>query len=132
VLCQIEDCDDGRVCTTDVCDVQLGCRNIAPVITCIEPTRTPTGTPTNTPLVSPTPTPVPGTPTPTPTPPATPTPTPRLDGDADCNGIVEAADVRALIGRLFLDGCFRADADGDGRTKVNDLVFLLGSLGSGS
>ncbi len=45
--CQVEHCDDGRLCTTDTCDPTLGCRNLPAVTPCVEPpTPTPTATPT--------------------------------------------------------------------------------------
>ncbi len=95
IYCQTETCDDGLVCTDDICDPLLGCLNEPVATECVEPTRTATGTaPTSTltPTATPTPqatftasatsTPVPtNTPSPsltatsTATPTATPTPT---------------------------------------------------------
>jgi hypothetical protein len=42
-FCQFENCDDGRVCTADSCDVTFGCVN-QPTPECHEPTATMTGT----------------------------------------------------------------------------------------
>lgn len=68
-FCQVENCDDNRICTTDSCDSRVGCRNVE-MSGCIEP---PTLTPTVTPTATITPT---GTATPTTTDTRTFTPTP--------------------------------------------------------
>jgi hypothetical protein len=72
-----DDCDDGRLCTDDVCDPELGCANNRIAGPCTEP-PTPTPTITNTPTQTRTPTNTPtitNTPTPTATPTITDTPT---------------------------------------------------------
>lgn len=57
-FCQFEDCDDGRFCTADSCDVTFGCVN-RPTPDCQEPTATVTGTlPTATSTPSPSLTPI--------------------------------------------------------------------------
>jgi hypothetical protein len=85
-LCQTEQCNDGRVCTADLCDAQFGCFNELARTPCIEPTATVTATrppptvtgtpPTSTPTRTPTETiPPTATPTTTPTPTSSPSPT---------------------------------------------------------
>jgi len=76
-LCDVEDCNDGQLCTIDTCDVLLGCRSVDVSVPCTEPptatpTETPTPTSTRTPSITPTDTP---TPSPSATPPNTLTPT---------------------------------------------------------
>jgi len=41
LYCQPENCNDGLVCTTDSCNSQLGCRNVA-IPNCVEQSPTPT------------------------------------------------------------------------------------------
>lgn len=106
--CQIEDCDDGRFCTDDTCDPQLGCRHLPVSTPCTEPptathTSTPTPTPTQTPDLTPSATETPSptvtpteTPTSTPLPP-TPTPTAALPFDGNCDARVTAADLPELL-----------------------------------
>ena len=68
--CQLENCNDGLLCTIDSCtDPRLGCRHVPAPTPCIEP---PTPTPTVTPTATITPT---ATPTPTATNTRTATPT---------------------------------------------------------
>ncbi len=79
-FCQVENCNDSRVCTIDSCNPQLGCRNVPASTPCTEPptpTPTVTPTPTQTRTVTPTPTPS-NTRTETPTRTFTPTPTPTF------------------------------------------------------
>ncbi len=90
-FCQLANCNDGLVCTTDSCDdTRLGCRNVPVSTPCIEPTHTitPTFTITPTRTITPTATVTPtftatrtATPTrtnsPTVTPTVTRTPTPQ-------------------------------------------------------
>lgn len=88
-FCQLENCNDGLVCTTDSCDPVLGCLNLPATTPCVEPpTPTPTYTPTQigfcgathgtcTPTATPTVTATP-TDTPTITPTASVTLTPTL------------------------------------------------------
>jgi cysteine-rich repeat protein len=52
-FCQLENCDDGKVCTADSCDTTLGCQHIPATTPCVEP-PTPTPTITNTPVDTPT------------------------------------------------------------------------------
>jgi len=103
------------------------------------PTRTRTPTRTKPPGTAATSTPTrtkpPGTaatstPTPTPTGTATVTPTPAGPGDANCDGRINAADLNALIDRLFAPGCAAADVNEDGRVTASDLVQLLKLLGA--
>jgi cysteine-rich repeat protein len=74
-FCRFEDCDDGRFCTLDECDLRLGCRNLPLPQPCEEPTPTATYTPgtPGTPTATATRT---ATRTNTHTPTLTPTPTP--------------------------------------------------------
>jgi len=92
VFCQLENCNEGSLCTLDSCEPNLGCRPTPVIIPCTEPpTATPTPTPsetsTNTPTITSTKTPTAtvtdtatetptGTRTATPTDTATPTRTP--------------------------------------------------------
>jgi hypothetical protein len=64
INCRLEDCDDGLVCTTDICAPALGCMNVDATTPCVEPTAT--ATPTHpTPTSSATPTATATLPTPT-------------------------------------------------------------------
>jgi len=80
IYCQLEQCDDGLVCTGDSCNPTYGCRHV-PTPECSEPTATVTGTPpTRTSTVTATPTRTAtatstgsATPSSTPTPPTTAT-----------------------------------------------------------
>ncbi len=50
-------------------------------------------------------------------------------GDANCDGVVAAADVEALVSALFVAAeCDGVDANGDGRNSAADLVALLQRL----
>jgi len=70
-LCKVEDCDDGLLCTTDLCDPLYGCYAIPAPTPCIEPpSPTPTVTRTRTTTAT-------GTPSPTRTRTPTHTLTPR-------------------------------------------------------
>jgi len=90
----------------------------------LSPVPTPTKTPTTTPpTASATPT---ATPSPTSTP--TATPTPAGPGDANCDGLIDARDLDALISRLFVPGCEGADIDGDNQVTVGDLLLLMQTL----
>ena len=92
------------------------------------PTRTPTFTRTGTVTRTPTITPTGPTPTRTPTVPVntpTVTRTPAGPGDANCDGILDQEDVVGLVHALFAPGCSGADVDGDGATRVNDLLRLI-------
>jgi len=142
-VCQIQNCDDGQVCTVDSCDPSLGCRHLPAPAPCTEPlTATPTKTPTPmmtasrtaTPTTTSTATPsaVPAssatpisTPTPTLEPPPTETPTPEptatttlpatpvLPGDANCDDQVTAADLSDLIALLASGHRSACGADAD-------------------
>lgn len=83
VYCQIEDCDDGLVCTGDSCNPTYGCVN-QPTPNCIEPTATASATATGTASVTPT---------------ATSTPTPSLTGTvtATSTGTVTATPTGTTI-----------------------------------
>jgi len=48
-----------------------------------------------------------------------------LPGDADCNGVVEPADLPALMAAIFADGCAGADVNADGAFSAADLPALL-------
>jgi hypothetical protein len=92
-FCNLQTCNDGRVCTVDSCDPRLGCRFVPAATPCVEPatptpsatsvpggTATPgvaTASPTRTATGSPTLTPIPSA---TQTAPASPTPTPSATG----------------------------------------------------
>ena len=79
-FCQLENCNDGLVCTIDSCDGRLGCRQVPAPTPCIEP-PTPTRTVTPTATITPTPTntrTVTATPTDSPTRTATSTATQTL------------------------------------------------------
>ena len=52
-FCQLENCDDGNVCTVDSCDPRLGCANVPVSPSCATPTSTP-GPPSPTPTSTPT------------------------------------------------------------------------------
>jgi len=56
-----------------------------------------------------------------------------LPGDADCNGVRDAADVRALIAAIMNgSSCSGADVNGDKRINAADLPAELGLLGGSS
>lgn len=143
--CQIQVCEDNLICTANMCDPRLGCFFVPPATPCAEPTRTPTitltPTITRTPTITETPT-VTGTPTLTGTPTDTPTTTPTAPatstatrtptpiagrpGDADCNGVIDAADF-ALVVRAVFDPpvCPGADVNRDGRVTAADPAAFL-------
>jgi hypothetical protein len=92
-------------------------------------TGTRTGTPTRTGTVTRT---VPGitatrTVTQTPTISGTPTitPTPFGPGDANCDGVINEADIEGVISNLFDRQCSTADVDGDGRVAANDVSLVV-------
>ncbi len=88
------------------------------------PSRTPTpGTPSRTP--TPTRTAKAPTPTRTVTPTATITRTPLGPGDANCDGVIDEADIDGVVRRIFEPGCSAADVDGDGRVTVVDLLLIV-------
>jgi hypothetical protein len=124
VLCILENCDDGNPCSEDLCDPNLGCNSVPDPVAC-----TPTPTRTRTP--SPTPTRPPGSPVPTPTrtrtatATATPTTGTGDPGDANCDGVIDAADLQALTERLFSPGCEGADVNQDGAVTAADLPSLV-------
>jgi hypothetical protein len=147
-LCQLENCDDGSVCTLDSCDPLLGCLHVPAPSPCTElptptltitptpspaPTRTETGTPvatmiptaTGTPTANPT-----ATLEPTPTarpgfPPSTPSPTPTLLGDANCDDEVTAADLTDLV-TLIVAG--RPDACGGRAVNSADVSVTIDAI----
>jgi hypothetical protein len=92
----------------------------------------PTGTSTRTPTMAA----VTATPSPSWTP-ATPTPTvPFVLGDADCNGVLDLADVERISPLLFdaaaAARCLQADANKDGRIGVADVSEVLRLAVSGA
>jgi hypothetical protein len=149
-VCEAQNCDDGRFCTTDECEPTLGCRNLPVSDTCTEPTATPTGTPptpthtatpmsTPTPSVTPTSTPTPtptltGTITPTPSATVTPTPTrPACVGDCNGDGMVSVDELVVGV-RMALsesDDCAALDADSDGSITIDELVAAIGNALTG-
>jgi hypothetical protein len=100
-----------------------------PVPSTAPPTSPPTGTPTLTAMP---------TPTPTETPASTPIPTAPADsppGDANCDGLVSAADPTALvilISEAAPAACSGADADGSGFVDEDDLPPTTAAIFSGS
>ncbi len=107
--CQLENCNDGLMCTIDSCDPTLGCRSVPAPSPCIEPP----------------------TPTPTATPPPTITPTPRPTappciGDCNRDGVVSAADlvtgINIALGTQSLASCPLADVSGDGVVTVDEIA----------
>lgn len=148
-VCQMQNCDDGKVCTIDQCEVALGCRNVPVSGPCVEPTATPTGTPptptptpTRTPTETPTATATP-TVTPTPTHSSSPTVTPTATRTAttrppcvgDCNGdqIVGVDElVRGVHIALSETGdCAGLDANEDGTVTIDELVTAVGNALTG-
>jgi hypothetical protein len=125
--CQLQNCDDGLICTRDLCDPRLGCFGVPTVTPCSEPTSTPTitltptitgtptisGTPTNTPLITNTPT-------------ATPTPVSGRPGDANCDRVIDVTD-RLAIERAIFEGtsCTGADVNLDGSVTATDLAAFV-------
>ncbi|MCL2671874.1 MAG: dockerin type I repeat-containing protein [Clostridiales bacterium] len=72
------------------------------------------------------------TPSPTPTPTPSPTPTPtRRPGDADCNGVVDAADAALVlrwlagIGIISEQGLLNANVNGDAVVDASDAAAIL-------
>lgn len=150
--CQIESCDDGKVCTIDSCDPRLGCLNVAAPLPCTEPpTPTPAVTPTASPTTISTDTPTvtpaatatwtilptatfepPPTDTPTLEPALTPTlsPTPAVPGDANCDDQVTAADLTDLVTLVVSDrrGACGADADRDGVVDPREIVVAIDAI----
>jgi hypothetical protein len=143
--CRTQVCNDGLLCTADMCDPRLGCFAVPPATPCAEPTRTPTitgtptisrtptitGTPTHTGTITPT---LPPTATPTVTPPPTqtntPTETPEMlsgrPGDADCDGVIDSVDFRAVVAAIFdPTGCPGADVNVDGGISAADPSAFL-------
>lgn len=155
-FCQLENCNDGNVCTVDSCDPRLGCENVPVSPSCVTPTSTPgppSPTPTRTPTRGSTPTvtrkpptsatvsATPTSPPPTfstpavtevPTASATQTPIPGAPGDANCDGSVTAADLPALLPLLASPGmplsCSGADANGDGTLDANDVDATIDAM----
>jgi hypothetical protein len=87
-FCQLEDCDDGRVCTGDTCFTEFGCRHVVTPV-CTEP-PTPTRTVTNT---RPTST---ATETPTASATGTPTATASATGTASITPTLTATPIASL------------------------------------
>jgi hypothetical protein len=147
-LCQTQDCNDNFFCTTDTCELALGCVNTS-IEGCIEPTRTPTPTHTSTPTRTLTRTPT-ITPTrtatlpPTSTPTRTPTPLPEpCDGDCDASGAVTMSDVSRIVAIVNLcqgeasgcdtipgadQQCLAADLNGDGQITAAELARVLANV----
>lgn len=135
-FCQIENCDDGRLCTIDSCDPQLGCRHLPAPTPCLEPptatatlspTTTTTPTATETATSSPTDTASPThSATPTPTQPPPPSPTPGVRNDANCDASVTAADVVEVISLIAVDGPSRCgDYPGAGGLTLRALTLTI-------
>src|ERR1700690_1579214 len=56
-----------------------------------------------------------------------------LPGDADCNGVVDRADITAIASAIFVPtSCVGTDANGDKRTTAADLVAGVKILASPS
>jgi len=86
------------------------------------PTRTRSAAATRTPTVAPS-----GSPTAT-------TPGTALQGDADCNGQIDEADVSAAARQLFvapLERCPTAEANGDGRLSAADVLWIVRQVALG-
>lgn len=151
-LCQSEPpCDDGLLCTTDTCDLVLGCIHDS-IAGCdesmpnVSPTSTRTVTVTPTPTVTPPPTSTAvatSTPTRTATPSHTPPPQP-CPGDCNGSGSVDAADVARIADILTLCNgvaagcpavpgadkqCLLADIDGNGTISAAELTQVVSNVG---
>jgi len=114
-FCQVESCDDGLVCTIDMCDPVLGCYSVPAPTPCVEP-PTPTRTITSTPTVT-------STPTTTPTP--LPTAKPCI-GDCNRNGKVSAEElvtgINITLGTTALNTCPLFDVNDNGVVTVDELT----------
>jgi hypothetical protein len=132
-LCEAQNCDDGLFCTTDECDLILGCRNVPVEGMCVEgtptptssrthtrtvtatatssPTHTPTSTATETPTSTPTPTET-ATPTASPTASVTPTSTPSMTATPT---VTPTGQVSTCVG----------DCSGDRTVTVDEIVVAV-------
>lgn len=88
------------------------------------PTRTRTGTPTRTEIRTVTTTAT-ATQTPVTTGTTTITPPPFDPGDANCDGMINEADIDGVISNLFDPRCSAADVDRDGRVAANDVLLVV-------
>jgi len=147
-FCQLENCDDGLICTTDSCDPTLGCLNtlVTQDPPCIEPpTRTPTLTATPTVTPTPTNTPTPSvtrtiTPTPTDTPTRTPTPsvtltatrtnTPTPSATLIPTNTPSGTPTFTLTPTPSPTAAIPADANCDGRISAADVSAVVKRLGN--
>lgn len=147
-FCQIEDCNDGRACTLDLCDPLLGCRQLLVPPPCTEP---PTPTPTATSSLGPTSPATPTVPlsitptrsftdTPTATwtstpapsrthpPTASPSPTRTVTRTPPPSATPTPATTPTIPSPTPTAGV-RGDGNCDGRVTAADLPALLASIG---
>ncbi len=141
LFCQVEDCDDGLVCSTDSCLPAVGCRH-EPVPVCTEPptpTATATGTPptaspTSSATVTPSATATPtafdtATVTPTPSPSATTTASPTDSPAPTATDTATPSDTATATpsteptatATSSIAPC-PGDCSGDGEVAVNELI----------
>jgi hypothetical protein len=127
IYCEVENCDDGRFCTGDSCNVTYGCMN-HPTPLCIEPTATVTGTPP-TPTVTPMPT-LSDTATTTPSRTATPAATGTASATAVTTDTASATATETASVTATASGIATAhppscagDCSGDGTVVVNELII---------
>jgi hypothetical protein len=143
-FCQFENCDDGRFCTADSCDVTFGCIN-QPTPLCHEPTPTvtrtlPTATRTPTPSLTPSPS---ATRTATPTlnpsvtatPTSTPTSTPTRVLTVTPTASNTVTETRPPEPTATAPPACPGDCNGVGGVTVNELILgvniALGNTGAG-
>lgn len=133
-------CDDGEICTTDLCSPETGCLHEA-VEGCVEPTATVTSTPPPTSTQAPTLT---RTPTVTRTATVTRTSTPvPCWGDCDGDGAITRGDLETIFGIVNrCDGvtggcdanagghCAPADVDANGQITASELSRVLVRAGT--
>jgi cysteine-rich repeat protein len=137
-FCQLENCDDGLVCTTDSCDPLLGCQHLQlPTAVCTEPptltptrTSTPTPTATRTATASPTLTPTltataSDTPTSTATTTRTPSPTATPTQTSSPTGTPTPTPSVTPTASVTATPMVRGDANCDGRVTAADLPELV-------
>jgi hypothetical protein len=53
------------------------------------------------------------------------TPTPFGPGDANCDGVINEADIDGVVSNIFDLQCSTADVDGDGQVAANDISLVV-------